>query len=577
MKDATYKCYFERLAVTTYFLIGNLGETKLKYMNIEELTSDKWFEDESRNGFKIDGLSPNAGNIPTGNGSEEKRNKFITTVDELVAKYEEIYRDVPDRNNALKGDPSAMLASIALLYGSEKMVDEFRRRTALIDTTEARHSVTQEMLAQDAEKFLFESSRQLVEKIQLKDQIYRYPTILLFDMKIYFKLRSSQCWSVINELVEEEVIPAKVGKDLEVMVATALFIRLSAYTHYGSQDNNITIWTAERKDPETEVKRKMWTISKTLLQLFFTHLLPVKSSIRKLTQDGSQGDEDVSINQNLFYTAGLTLFYCKDYSSFLALAERAPESCAETEDWKSMRLKALRETNRFNDASEMATEMIAGGQLSPWHESIVYSELGSVYYSQGEYIKALTCYNKDLAIELAVYGDSNHPHIATSYNNIGSVYEAQGEYAKALECYNESLAIRFTAYGDKNHPDIANSYSYIGSVYYSQGEYAKALECYNKSLAIILAVYGDSNHPAIANSYNNIGLVYYSQGEYAKALECHDKCLAIQLTVYGDGNHPAIATSYNKIGTVYKAQGEYSKALECHKKCLAIRASGGTD
>ena len=137
LKETAHEWYFERLAVTTYFLIGNLGETKLKYMNIEELSKDKWFENESRNGFKIDGLSPNAGNIPTGNGSEEKRNKFITTVDELVAKHKEVYRDVPDRYNHLKGDLSAMLASTVLLYGSKKIVNEFTCGTAAIGATEA--------------------------------------------------------------------------------------------------------------------------------------------------------------------------------------------------------------------------------------------------------------------------------------------------------------------------------------------------------------------------------------------------------------------------------------------------------
>lgn len=64
--------YFERLAVTNYFLIGNLGQTKLKYMAIKELKG--WFDDRSKNGFKIDGLSPGAGNIPTGNELPEKSN-----------------------------------------------------------------------------------------------------------------------------------------------------------------------------------------------------------------------------------------------------------------------------------------------------------------------------------------------------------------------------------------------------------------------------------------------------------------------------------------------------------------------
>ena len=513
--------------MTTYFLIGNLGETKLKYMNIEELSLDKWFDDESINGFKIDGLSPNAGNIPTGNGSEKKRSRFITTVSELVAKYEEVYRDVPDRKKALKGDLSAMLASAVLLNGSETMVDEFRRRIAAIEATEARRFITKKMLAEDEKKFLLEPDNKLAEKIELKDQIYRYPTILLFDMKIYFKLSSSQCWSAIDELVEEGVIPATGGKDLEVLVATALFIRLSAYSHYGSQNNNITIWTADRKSPETGVRREMWTISKTLLQLFFTHLLPAKNAVQKLVKGGEEVDEDGDASRDALRTVGLTLYYCEDYESFLTLSASAPGSCTKTEDWKVMTLVAYRESNRFNEAIEMAHDMIWSGDLNLRCESGVYCELGSIYYAQGEYAKALECYNKCLAIRLTVYGDSNHPDIAISYCTIGLVYRAQGEYGKALEFHKKCLAIQLAVYGGSNHPDIATSYGSIGSVYRAQGEYGRALEFYNKCLVVELAMHGNKNHLAIATCYSNIGSVYREKGEYGRALEFYNKSLAI--------------------------------------------------
>ena len=73
--------YFELLAMSVYFVIGNIQETPLKYMNIEEL---KNFTDNGMNGFKIDGLQQKAGNIPTGNGTKEQKNKFILTVDELM-------------------------------------------------------------------------------------------------------------------------------------------------------------------------------------------------------------------------------------------------------------------------------------------------------------------------------------------------------------------------------------------------------------------------------------------------------------------------------------------------------------
>ena len=61
-------------------MIGNLQETPLKHMNVEK---QKNFTDDGMNEFKIDGLQQKAGNIPTGNGTKEQKNKFILTVEEL--------------------------------------------------------------------------------------------------------------------------------------------------------------------------------------------------------------------------------------------------------------------------------------------------------------------------------------------------------------------------------------------------------------------------------------------------------------------------------------------------------------
>ena len=69
--------YFEKLAMTSYFMIGNLRETKLSYMAIDELSG--WFDDKSINGLKFDGLAAGAGNIPTGNGSLDTEIHYIVT------------------------------------------------------------------------------------------------------------------------------------------------------------------------------------------------------------------------------------------------------------------------------------------------------------------------------------------------------------------------------------------------------------------------------------------------------------------------------------------------------------------
>jgi tetratricopeptide (TPR) repeat protein len=61
------------------------------------------------------------------------------------------------------------------------------------------------------------------------------------------------------------------------------------------------------------------------------------------------------------------------------------------------------------------------------------------------------------------------------------VYYSWGQYAKALEYFEKSLAI-FRKIGDVEGEAL--TLKNIGDVYYSWGQYAKARENYEKSLAI---------------------------------------------------------------------------------------------
>ena len=208
------------------------------------------------------------------------------------------------------------------------------------------------------------------------------------------------------------------------------------------------------------------------------------------------------------------------------------------------------------------------GVFGPEHPDVAnsYNNLGSVYYSQGDYAKAVDFFNKALDIRLGVFGPE-HPDVANSYNNLGCVYYSQGDYAKAEEFYNKALDIRLHVFG-LEHPDVANSYNNLGSVHDSQGEYAKAEEFHNKALDILLGVFGPE-HPDVAISYNNLGDVYVSQGDYAKAVEYYNKALDIQIRVFGP-EHPDVATSYCNLGLVYSSQGDYDNAEEFYNKALGI-------
>ena len=157
-------CFFEMLALTSYFLIGNLCETKLSYMAIKELHG--WFDDRGKNGFKIDGLTDGAGNIPTGN-SIQHRNHFIVTPKQLSERYKTIL-DNPNPNEALSGDLTAMLTYTVSIYSRQNeensLLHEFRNLISEFETNQERKDINMEMLTTDAKKFNFVPDDNLIEK-----------------------------------------------------------------------------------------------------------------------------------------------------------------------------------------------------------------------------------------------------------------------------------------------------------------------------------------------------------------------------------------------------------------------------
>ena len=182
-KNASTTEYFELLAVTIYFLIGNLQETKLKYMNIEELkTLD--FKDDCKNGFKIDGLQPKAGNIPTGNGSPQQKNRFILTVAEMIKNYQQVI-DTPHPTESLKGDFAAMLAHTAVLYGDSSLEKEFAMAKSAMKPNKTRNDAHHKMIQRDVDDYNFlplDGISQTHGKYyqgNAKTDVYRFPSILI--------------------------------------------------------------------------------------------------------------------------------------------------------------------------------------------------------------------------------------------------------------------------------------------------------------------------------------------------------------------------------------------------------------
>jgi tetratricopeptide (TPR) repeat protein len=144
--------------------------------------------------------------------------------------------------------------------------------------------------------------------------------------------------------------------------------------------------------------------------------------------------------------------------------------------------------------------------------------LGSAYFSVGDYQEAIKCYEQ--ALDIARENDNKQGEGAW-LGGLGLAYSDLGQVEKAIEYYEKALAIDLEI-GDRRGEgaDLGN----LGSAYKNLGQVEKAIEYYEKALVIAREIgYRDleANQPA------NLGdaLIYQNQPE--KAAKEYDKSVSI--------------------------------------------------
>ena len=273
--------YFEKLAITTYFLIGNLGETKLSYMAIDELQT--WFKDTATNGLKIDGLKTSAGNIPTGNGLYKSKNQFIVTTEELIQRYKDMYNKPTEES--LRGDLTAMLTCTRPFYSKldkhKDLCEEFRAQVDALTPNLARSTMNMQMFEADITKFDFLPTVKVHEggyNADVKKELYRFPSILLLDLCILLRAKMDTSWSTLERLIQENTISTKLGEVLKFSLAAAVYIRLSAYLFHNSHDDRMSVAASIRlKSASPARKRMRWFLPNGLYCKMHATLIPLKS------------------------------------------------------------------------------------------------------------------------------------------------------------------------------------------------------------------------------------------------------------------------------------------------------------
>ena len=287
-RTAETEMFFHQLAMTTYFIIGNLQETTLGCMDIEELKG--WFDDKAKSGFKIDGLTEESGNIPTGNSYGSTASSYILTPKELLAKYSHVL-DNPDSRESVRGDFTAMRTyqTSVYTYGNKIKLDNIQTKISSLVQNEKRREANYKMLLTDISKFNFNVDTNLKWNgytMDVKKQLFRFPSVLVMDLAIIYKCAGKTSSDTIKNLFKCRHISKSAKSCLEFLLATACFIRLSAYLFHDSQDHRVSVARQKdvdetppgkkRKSSPPKSPNRRWYIPYRLFTNICMHMVPLK-------------------------------------------------------------------------------------------------------------------------------------------------------------------------------------------------------------------------------------------------------------------------------------------------------------
>ena len=195
-----------------------------------------------------------------------------------------------------------------------------------------------------------------------------------------------------------------------------------------------------------------------------------------------------------------------------------------------------------------------------------YNNMALIHHTQGEFDRALDCYQKSLSRRQEHYG-GNHSEVAESYNNIANVYCAMRNFGEAQKFYEKALQIA-TELKDNQSDIVATCYNNLANLYTYRGELEKAREYDDEAIAIRSQRFGEF-HPGIATAYNSKGNRCFSQKDTAQARAYYDKALAILLQVYGE-KHQEVALTYSNIANVCFSLNQFDEALKHYTKSVDI-------
>ena len=197
-----------------------------------------------------------------------------------------------------------------------------------------------------------------------------------------------------------------------------------------------------------------------------------------------------------------------------------------------------------------------------------------LYYSIGEYERAISCYEESLAINREA---GNSTGEAEDLRNLGKCYYSLAYYERAIAYSEQSLLIYEEGFGCTHH--VVMSLNDLGNYHRSLGLYVKALEYYEKSLSLwwqspYRDIPIDMDFLGAQTAWGNMSQCYLFLGdnnlalEYAMAAAARlNEQLAVFPTQWRRWSEPTVL---NNVGACCFALHDYEHAIKYYKQSIDI-------
>lgn len=209
---------------------------------------------------------------------------------------------------------------------------------------------------------------------------------------------------------------------------------------------------------------------------------------------------------------------------------------------------------------------LADAQGIPWQTARLFSDLGALYYSERQNVKAEALMNRALEIDEKFCGPDS-ARVATRLGNLALLLIENSRLEEAEGLIRRALKIDETIKGPE-HPVVAIRLLTLARLLKKTDRAAEAEQIMRRALAIDYIASGPW-HGDVARDLDALGLFLLGIGRTAEADPLFRRALEIDERTLGP-MHPFLALHLNNLGTLLIAVNQLAEAEPLLRRSLGI-------